>query len=49
MKEKLIENAYENARERYAEIGVDTEKAIAALQDIHISLHCWQTDDVTGF
>ncbi|MGM9738299.1 MAG: L-rhamnose isomerase [Candidatus Cryptobacteroides sp.] len=49
MKDGLIESAYRIAQERYAEIGVDTEKAIAALQDIHISLHCWQTDDVTGF
>lgn len=49
MKDGLIESAYRTAQERYAEIGVDTEKAIAALQDIHISLHCWQADDVTGF
>ena len=35
-----IEKAYELARERYASIGVDTEKALAKLADIHISLHC---------
>ena len=44
-----IEKAYELARERYASIGVDTEKALAKLADIHISLHCWQADDVAGF
>ena len=49
MKTELIEKAYAIARERYAEIGVDTEKALAALQNISLSLHCWQADDVTGF
>ena len=48
MKTELIEKAYAIARERYAEIGVDTEKALAALQNISLSLHCWQADDVTG-
>jgi len=49
MKEELVHKAYEVAQERYAAIGVDTEKAIEALGNIHISLHCWQTDDVVGF
>lgn len=33
MKEELITKAYEIAKERYAEIGVDTEKVIAQMQD----------------
>ena len=37
------------AKERYAAIGVDTDKAIAELEQQQISLHCWQTDDVMGF
>lgn len=41
--------AYEYARQRYAAIGIDTEEAIRKLQNIHISLHCWQADDVAGF
>lgn len=49
MKTELIEKAYAVAQERYAAVGVDTEKALAALQQIALSLHCWQTDDVTGF
>jgi len=49
MKEELVHKAYEIAQERYAAIGVDTEKAIKNLSNIHISLHCWQTDDVVGF
>ena len=49
MKEKDILKAYEYARERYAALGVDTDKAIAELEKQQISLHCWQTDDVLGF
>ena len=40
---------YESAREMYAKIGVDTEKAMEILKDLPVSLHCWQGDDVTGF
>ena len=40
---------YESAREIYASLGVDTEKAIEALRSTAVSVHCWQGDDVTGF
>ena len=49
MKEAQILQAYEMAKERYAAIGVDTDKAVAQLEKQQISLHCWQTDDVIGF
>ena len=49
MKEQLIQQSYEIARERYAAIGVDTDKAIAQLEQTPISLHCWQADGVVGF
>lgn len=49
MKEASIHQAYEIARERYATLGVDTEKALRNLLGVHLSLHCWQADDVTGF
>ena len=49
MKEEQIKKAYEIAKERYAAIGVDTDKAIALLEKTPISLHCWQADDVLGF
>ena len=49
MKEELILKNYEIAKERYAALGVDTEKAIETLQKTPISLHCWQADDVVGF
>jgi L-rhamnose isomerase len=40
---------YSTAKARFADWGVDTESAIAALLDIPISMHCWQGDDVRGF
>lgn len=49
MNAKQIEQAYEIARARYAELGIDTEKALDTLQKVQLSLHCWQTDDVGGF
>src|SRR5210317_1296435 len=47
--DKQIEQAYALARQQYAEIGVDTEKAMDTLKGIAISMHCWQGDDVGGF
>ncbi len=44
-----IEAAYAVARECYAALGVDTEAAIATLETVSLSLHCWQGDDVSGF
>ncbi len=44
-----VSAAYELAKSRYAEIGVDTDKAMLRLAGIPISLHCWQGDDVCGF
>ena len=41
--------AYEIAKKYYADLGVDTDKAIEKLKDITVSVHCWQGDDVTGF
>ena len=44
-----IESAYDAARTRYAEAGVDTDAALKRLAGVPISLHCWQGDDVEGF
>lgn len=49
MKESAINQAYNLAKERYAAIGIDTEKVLSLLQDFHLSMHCWQADDVKGF
>lgn len=40
---------YLSAREIYKSIGVDTEEAISKLNEIPVSIHCWQGDDVKGF
>ena len=40
---------YASAKETYAKLGIDTEAAIAKLQNVPVSLHCWQGDDVKGF
>ena len=49
MKSESIERAYAYAKDRFAAVGVDTDAAIAKMNDIHLSLHCWQADDVAGF
>ncbi|MDD2595735.1 MAG: L-rhamnose isomerase [Bacteroidales bacterium] len=49
MKHEQIIRAYEVARGRYAELGVNTDEALQSLAKISLSLHCWQTDDVIGF
>lgn len=40
--------SYQEAKEVYAKIGVDTEQAIEKLKNTAISVHCWQGDDVVG-
>ena len=49
MKEEQIKQAYAEAKARYAEFGIDTDKVIETLEKTPISLHCWQADDVVGF
>ncbi|HOA34225.1 MAG TPA: L-rhamnose isomerase [Clostridiales bacterium] len=40
---------YNHAKKVYADLGVDTDKALETLQKVKISMHCWQGDDVSGF
>ncbi len=47
--DKTIEKAYEMAKQQYAQIGIDTDKALEQLKTIPVSMHCWQGDDVGGF
>ena len=49
MDKEIIRKSYQLAKEQYAELGVDTEKVLQQMDDLVISLHCWQTDDVGGF
>jgi L-rhamnose isomerase len=44
-----IESAYQFAKARYAELDVDTDRAMDQLTRIAVSIHCWQGDDVGGF
>ncbi|MFV0575937.1 MAG: L-rhamnose isomerase [Vibrio sp.] len=44
-----IETAYNIAKKQFAEMGIDTDKAIEKVNGIPISIHCWQGDDVRGF
>ena len=43
-----MKEAYTNAQQKYAHYGINTDQAIKTLQKTPISIHCWQTDDVTG-
>jgi L-rhamnose isomerase len=46
---KRIEEYYNLAKEKYAELGIDTEEVLKKLDSIPVSMHCWQGDDVSGF
>ncbi len=41
--------SYQEAKQAYGAIGIDTDAAIARLREVPVSLHCWQGDDVKGF
>ena len=49
MKDKLISLGYEYASRVYEDHGIDVEKAMRACQEVPVSMHCWQGDDVCGF
>ena len=44
-----MNNQYLYAKEKYAQIGIDTDAVIENLKNVSVSLHCWQGDDVGGF
>lgn len=46
---RAIEQAFELAKQRFAEIGIDVNAAMAQLDKLPVSMHCWQGDDVKGF
>ncbi len=49
MKQETTQKAYELARQRYADAGIDTDRALEILSSTPLSMHCWQGDDVGGF
>ncbi|WP_256757531.1 L-rhamnose isomerase [Cohnella sp. WQ 127256] len=44
-----VKSNYEAAKELYAKHGIDVEQVLSRLENIKISMHCWQGDDVRGF
>ena len=40
---------YNTAKKRYADLGVDTDKALEKLKNATFSIHGWQADDFSGF
>ena len=49
MSRDKLNQAFEIAKSRYAELGVDVAKALKQLEGVSLSIHCWQGDDVGGF
>lgn len=47
--ERAVQEAYRLAKASYGAWHIDTDAAMAALDGLPISLHCWQGDDVSGF
>jgi L-rhamnose isomerase len=47
--QRMIASAYKLARQRFADLGVNTDNVCKALAKVPVSLHCWQGDDVGGF
>ena len=48
MAQSNIERRYQDARDQYGELGVDTDAALNRLEQIAVSINCWQADDVGG-
>ncbi|MBS0967560.1 MULTISPECIES: L-rhamnose isomerase [Yersiniaceae] len=44
-----IDQAWELAKQRFADLNIDAEAALATLDTLPVSMHCWQGDDVAGF
>ncbi len=46
--QKTSATDFDQAREKFAAVGVDAEAAIEQALAVPISVHCWQADDVRG-
>lgn len=49
MKKQQIQDSFQIAKVRYAELGINVDEVLNLLDKLSISLHCWQADDVSGF
>ena len=47
--DKKVQANYELAKELYAAHGIDVDQVLEQLEQVKISMHCWQGDDVKGF
>ena len=41
--------SYVEAKQRYENIGINTEEVLEKMKQVNVSVHCWQGDDVQGF
>ncbi|WP_061795315.1 L-rhamnose isomerase [Serratia ficaria] len=46
---RSIEQAFDLAKQRFSDLGIDVARALDLLDRLPISVHCWQGDDVHGF
>lgn len=44
-----IKANYDSAKQEYEKWGIDVEAVFRQLQQVPISIHCWQGDDIEGF
>ncbi len=44
-----VEQAWQLAKQRFADIDVNVDGALELLDTLPVSMHCWQGDDVAGF
>ena len=44
-----IRESFELAKKQYEEWGIQVDQMLETLQNIPISIHCWQGDDISGF
>src|SRR5512136_2323569 len=49
MKMRAVDKNYQEAKNRYAGLGLDTDQVLSGLRQVPVSMHCWQGDDVGGF
>lgn len=49
MKKERILKGFEYAKDVYADLGVDVDKAMEKIDSIPVSMHSWQGDDLIGF
>ena len=44
-----VKENYVSAKKQYEQWGVNVEEALEKLENVPISIHCWQGDDIAGF